>query len=119
MSGQDPSVTKLPSESDITPRNFVGGTLVGTGSALLAMAQEVVRDNEVKIESVYTYVKGNTGWDWTDFNVTPTDGETKPFSFAILFLWTKIDGVWCCKGDFFVRGSFRSGKLALPEALAK
>jgi hypothetical protein len=121
MSGQDPSVTKLPAEFDITRRDFAHRTLVGTGTgnALLAMAQEVVRDNEVKIHSVYTYAKGNTGWDWTDFNVTPTDGKTKPFSFAILFLWTKIDGVWCCKGDFFVRGSFRSGRLGPPEALAK
>ena len=41
-----------------------------------------------------------------------SDGKTKPFTFAILFLWTKIDGVWMCKGDFFVRGSLRSGKLA-------
>ena len=119
MSGQDPNATKLPAESDITRRDFVDATHVGTGSALLAMVQEVVRNNEVKIDSVYTYVKGNTGWDWTDFNVTPTDGKTKPFSFAILFLWTKIDGVWCCKGDFFVRGSFRSGRFAPPAALAK
>jgi ketosteroid isomerase-like protein len=81
--------------------------------------QEVVKDNRVKIDSVYTYVKGNAGWDWTDFNVTPTDGKTRPFTFAILFLWTKIDGVWMCKGDFFVRGSLRSGKLAPPEIPAK
>jgi hypothetical protein len=119
MSGQDPSATTLPEESDITRRDFVGGTVVGSGAALLAMAQEVVRDNEIKIESVYTYVRGNAGWDWTYFNVMPTDGKTKPFSFAILFLWSKIDGVWCCKGNSFVRGSFRSGKLAPPEAPAK
>ncbi len=81
--------------------------------------QEVVKDNQVKIESVYTFVKGNAGWDWADFHVMPTDGKTKPFTFAILFLWTKIDGVWMCKGDFFVRGSFRSGKLAGSEAPAK
>jgi len=86
---------------------------------LRPLYQEVVKDNKVKIDSVYTYVNGNAGWDWTDFNVTPTDGKTKPFTFAILFLWTKIDGVWWCKGDFFVRGSFRSGKLAPPEAPAK
>jgi ketosteroid isomerase-like protein len=81
--------------------------------------QEVVKDNKVKIDSVNTFVNGSAGWDWADFNVTPTDGKTKPFTFAILFLWTKIDGVWMCKGDFFVRGSFRSGKLAPPEAPAK
>jgi ketosteroid isomerase-like protein len=81
--------------------------------------QAVVKDNQVNIDSVYTFVNGNAGWDWADFNVTPTDGKTKPFTFAILFLWAKIDGVWRCKGDFFVRGSFRSGKLAPPEAPAK
>jgi len=86
---------------------------------LRPLYQEVVKDNKVKIDSVYTYVNGNAGWDWTDFNVAPTDGKTKPFTFAILFLWTRIDGVWMCKGDFFVRGSFRSGKLAPPEAPAK
>ena len=81
--------------------------------------QEVVKNSKVKIDSVYTFVNGNTGWDWADFNVTPTDGKTKPFTFAILFLWTKIHGVWMCKGDFFVRGSFRSGKLEPPEAPAR
>ena len=38
MSEQDPSVTNLPEKPEITRRDFVGGTLVGTGSALLAMA---------------------------------------------------------------------------------
>jgi ketosteroid isomerase-like protein len=81
--------------------------------------REVVKDNQVKIDSVYTFVEGNAGWDWADFNVRPADGKTKPFTFAILFLWTRIDGVWMCKGDFFVRGSFRTGKLAAPDAPAK
>ena len=38
MSEQDPSLKKLPEDSAITRRDFVGGTLVGTGAALLAMA---------------------------------------------------------------------------------
>jgi ketosteroid isomerase-like protein len=74
--------------------------------------QDVVKDNLVRIDSVYTYVSGNAGWDWADFHVTPAKGE--PFTFAILFLWTRIDGVWMCKGDFFVNGSLRTGKLATP-----
>jgi ketosteroid isomerase-like protein len=78
--------------------------------------QEVVKNNLVKIDSVHTFVNGDAGWDWTDFNVTPTDGKTKPFTFAILFLWTKVNGVWMCKGDFFVEGSFRTGKLAQPPS---
>ena len=49
-----------------------------------------------------------------DFHVTPGQGE--PFTFAILFLWSKVNGDWICKGDFFVNGSFREGKLAKPAA---
>jgi ketosteroid isomerase-like protein len=79
--------------------------------------QEVVKDNTVRIDSVYTFVSGNAGWDWADFHVTPAKGA--PFTFAILFLWSKIDGEWMCKGDFFVNGSFRTGKLAPPPAAPK
>ena len=76
--------------------------------------QEVVKDNQVKIDSVHTFVAGDAGWDWADFHVTPAQAE--PFTFAILFLWAKVDGQWMCKGDFFVNGSFRTGKLAPPAA---
>jgi len=81
--------------------------------------EDVVRNNRVKIESVYTFVAGRAGWDWADFHVTPTDGKTAPFTFAILFLWTQIDGEWMCKGDFFVTGSLKAGKLAPPPAEPK
>ncbi len=78
--------------------------------------EEVVKDNRVKIDSVYTYVNGNAGWDWADFQVFPSDPKNKPFTFAILFLWAKVHGAWVCKGDFFVKGSFRSGKLTAADA---
>lgn len=77
--------------------------------------QDVVRNNRVKIESVHTYVNGSAGWDWADFHVFPTNGKTKPFTFAILFLWSRIDGKWMCKGDYFMTGSFREGKLSPAE----
>ena len=79
--------------------------------AELIINLEVVKSSLVKIDSVHTYVNGNAGWDWADFHVTPTDGKTKPFTFAILFLWSKVHGEWICKGDYFMNGSFRSGKL--------
>jgi ketosteroid isomerase-like protein len=79
--------------------------------------EDVVRSNTVKIESVYTFVDGNAGWDWADFHVTPTDGKTAPFTFAILFLWAKEHGEWMCQGDFFLVGSMKDGKLA-PAAPA-
>jgi ketosteroid isomerase-like protein len=78
---------------------------------------EVVKSNTVKIESVYTFVDGNAGWDWADFHVMPTDGKTAPFTFAILFLWAKEHGEWMCRGDFFLVGSMKAGKLA-PEPAA-
>ena len=78
--------------------------------------QDVVRSNKVRIESVHTFVKGDAGWDWADFHVTPDDPKAKPFTFAILFLWTRIGGEWWCKGDYFTYGSFRTGKLAAPPA---
>ncbi|MEP7245741.1 MAG: DUF4440 domain-containing protein [Gammaproteobacteria bacterium] len=76
--------------------------------------QEVVKDNTVKIDSVHTFVSGDAGWDWADFHVMPAAGKGAPFTFAILFLWAKVDGQWLCKGDFFLNGSFRTGKLAPP-----
>jgi ketosteroid isomerase-like protein len=91
------------------------GIFVGR-DAIRPLYRDVVRNNLVRIDSVYTFVKGDAGWDWADFHVQPTDGKTPPFTFAILFLWTKVQGVWMCKGDFFLTGSFRTGKLAPPPA---
>ena len=80
--------------------------------------EQVVRDNTVRIDSVHTFVSGDAGWDWADFHVKPEKGV--PFTFAILFLWAKIDGQWMCKGDFFVSGSLRTGKLTpMPAAESK
>lgn len=90
------------------------GIYVGRES-IRPLYAEVVKSNLVKIDSVYSYVQGRAGWDWADFHVTPTDGKTQPFTFAILFLWTKIGERWWCKGDFFVNGSLREGKLAPPQ----
>jgi ketosteroid isomerase-like protein len=87
------------------------GIFIGS-ERILPLYQEVVKTNKVKVESIYTFVKGDAGWDWADFHVYPTDGKTAPFTFAILFLWTRISGEWMCKGDFFVTGSLKDGKLA-------
>jgi len=77
--------------------------------------QDVVRNNKVRIESIHTFVDGHAGWDWADFHVYPTDGKA-PFTFAILFLWAQVKGEWLCKGDFFVTGSLKTGKLAPTPA---
>jgi ketosteroid isomerase-like protein len=93
------------------------GIYVGS-EQIRPLYEEVVKTNKVKIDSIYTFVKGDAGWDWADFHVYPTDGKTAPFTFAILFLWTRIDGEWMCKGDFFVTGSLKEGKLTPPPAEA-
>ena len=92
-----------------------GGIYVGRDQ-IRPLYERVVKDSLVKVDSVYTYVNGNAGWDWTDFHVRFTDGKTKPFTFALLFLWAKENGQWICKGDYFVTGSFRTGKLASEPA---
>ncbi len=94
-----------------------GGIYVGRDQ-IRPLYERVVKDSLVKVDSVYTYVNGNAGWDWTDFHVRFPDGKTKPFTFALLFLWARENGQWICKGDYFVTGSFRTGKLASEPAPA-
>jgi hypothetical protein len=77
---------------------------------------EHVKDSKIKVESVYTFVNGDAGWDWADFHVTPDDPKQAPFTLAILFLWTQVNGEWMCKGDFFAPGSFRQGTMAPSQA---
>jgi hypothetical protein len=89
------------------------GIYVGR-EALRPLYEDVVKDNRVRVESVYTYVNGDAGWDWADFHVLPTGPGQKPFTFAILFLWARVHGEWICKGDFFVNGSLRAGALTPP-----
>lgn len=92
------------------------GIFVGR-DAIRPLYQEVVKDSRVKIDSVYTFVDGNAGWDWADFHVMPA--KDKPFTFAILFLWAKVDGQWICKGDFFIKGSFRAPPAQAPASTTK
>jgi ketosteroid isomerase-like protein len=47
-------------------------------------------------------VKGDLGWDWADFHVTPEDKSQAPFTFKILFLWERRNGEWICVGDIYV-----------------
>jgi len=75
---------------------------------------KAVNQYTVKVTSVHTKVQGNAGWDWADFGVIPIDPKEKPFTLAILFLWVKHAGTWMCQGDFYVDGSFVTGKLAAP-----
>lgn len=93
------------------------GIFVGR-DAIRPLYEEVVKHVNVKVDSVYTYVNGDAGWDWADFHVMPLDPKEKPFTFVIVFLWAKVDGEWVCKGDIFLKGNLRSGKLAPAQAPA-
>ncbi|MBG6120448.1 MULTISPECIES: YybH family protein [unclassified Sphingobium] len=78
-------------------------------AAFLEEYKKIVAKYNVKVESVRTYVRGDDGYDWTNFFVTSKDGSEKPFSFIILFIWTKVDGQWVCAGDPYILGRFEQG----------
>jgi len=71
----------------------------------------------IKFDSVYTFVDGDAGWDWADFGFFSTDGTKKLATVGMVVLWAKVNGQWMCKGEFYVTGSLRAGKLGpLPTA---
>lgn len=74
---------------------------------LRPMYRELVKYGDVRIESVYTKVSGNMGWDWANFHVKPRDPAEKPFTFRILFLWEKVNGKWMSAGDMYVHGTMQ------------
>ena len=82
MSEQDPSITNLPEKPEITRRDFVGGTLVGTGTALLAMASP----GAVRTAQAQTVLSKMTGLgpDWTGpggIVVIPPQGRGLEFEY--------------------------------------
>jgi len=94
--------------ADVVSTDEQGNTHVGRDE-LRPLYEEVTAGHFVHIESVYTHVNGNVGWDWANFYVRPKDpaSEEKPFSFKILFLWEKVKGEWWCKGDMYTLGEFK------------
>jgi ketosteroid isomerase-like protein len=83
---------------------------------LRPLYEDAVKTLNVKVTSRHTVLNGDAGWDWADFYVTSTDPTQKPFNLVILFLWSKTDGQWICKGDFYVEGNFEAGKLESPAS---
>ena len=68
---------------------------------------EEVISGDVRIESYQSFVRGDAGWDWVNFHVTPAaeSGEA-PFTFKMLFLWEREDGEWWSHGEMYVMGEF-------------
>ena len=107
-------VTKFYAED---ARSVGEGYGVFKGRAQLwPLYEQAVKELTVKVTSRYTVVKGDAGWDWADFYVTPVDPAQKPFNLAILFLWMRDHGEWMCKGDFYVHGNFEAGTVEKPPA---
>jgi len=93
-------------------------TSVGVGfgvykgrAQLRPLYEDAVKELTVKVTSRHTVVNGNAGWDWADFYVTPNDATQPPFNLVILFLWSRENGQWICKGDFYAQGDFAAGTV--------
>ncbi len=80
--------------------------VVHVGREAIRPGYHEVIGGTVRVESINTHVEGNSGWDWTNFYVTPEDPKADPFSFVIIFLWEKRQGKWWCVGDMFVVGKY-------------
>lgn len=55
---------------------------------------EVVQLYRVSVRSLHTYVKGDVGWDYTDYPVIPRDTNESGWNFRPLFVWVRQDGEW-------------------------
>lgn len=85
-------------------------TMVGREQFRATYRQYVKDVTAVRIESVRTVVNGNAGWDWTNFYATVRPKKAKDYPpplVRVLFLWSKENGRWICKGDVFVNGGFK------------
>jgi uncharacterized protein (TIGR02246 family) len=84
-------------------------TMMGREQFRKAYAQYVKDVPYVRIESIKTLVNGNAGWDWTNFYHTPKPGKEKdypPSPLRILFVFSRENGAWICKGEAYVNGKF-------------
>src|SRR5262249_37420570 len=84
-------------------------TMVGRAQFRKAYEQCLKDVTSVRIESVKTIVNGNAGWDWANFYHTPRPDKVKdypPSPLRILFLWSRENGTWVCKGGMYINGKF-------------
>lgn len=57
-------------------------------------------------KSVFAHRVGNAGWDFAEVTLVSTDGQKEVHPYKVLYVWERIDGVWNCKGQMYVEGSF-------------
>ena len=103
-------VTKFYAADAVSIGEGDPATMIGR-EQFRATYRNYVRDvTAVRIESVRTVVNGNAGWDWTNFYATVRPEKAREYPpplVRVLFLWSKENGRWICKGDVFVNGGFK------------
>ena len=100
----EPIINRFYSDRVISTDNQ-GVTHIGRDE--LRPVYEEVIGSFVEIESFDTFVNGDAGWDWVNFQVSfPPQAEMEPFTFKMLFLWENIDGEWWSHGEMYALGEF-------------
>ena len=108
----EPILTRFYAEDAVSVG--VGFGIYKGRAQLRSLYEGAVKELNVKVTSRHTVVNGDAGWDWADFYVTPVDATQRPFNLVILFLWSRENGEWICKGDFYTEGDFATGTIATP-----
>jgi uncharacterized protein (TIGR02246 family) len=102
-------VTQFYSADAVSVGEGDPNTMKGVDQFRKAYKQLVQDVTSVRVESVRSVVNGSAGWDWANFYATikPEKAKDYPQTPArILFLFSKENGKWICKGDIFVSGKF-------------
>ena len=61
---------------------------------LRQLFESVIRSDRVAVHPIRSYINGDSGWDYTDYTVTPRDTSRPPWVFRQIFCWVRIEGEW-------------------------
>lgn len=100
-------------DADLVVNSFYAEDAVSVGAdgksiegreAFRAAYLNMVKDKTVRIESWNSYVRGDAGWDWTNFHIIPNSASRAPSTAIILFIWARGEQGWVCAGDIVIPG---------------
>jgi ketosteroid isomerase-like protein len=100
-------------DADLVVESFYAEDAVSVGpdgksiegrEAFRAAYRSMVKDKTVRIESWNSYVRGDAGWDWTNFHIIPNSASRAPSTAIILFIWSRGGQGWVCAGDMVIPG---------------